>query len=394
MSHNSLDSAMLLDVVEDCSLLHSGGEADIYKVSAAGKDYILKWYKSNCSFDTAVLDAVSKSKNPGHFQLREFGTRKSASGEKTPYLLYDFIDGISSDGFQKLPAPVALYALRRLVSTLSDLRKVNVSHGDLSPSNIVFAVAGTKDSKALQPVVIDFGIVGPGALAYAAPERFQGQAPSEKSDLFSLGLLLYRWIAGENLITAKDFEEYAATSASIDCTKVSEKLYVNGVSAQELSALEPIWAGLLCSAAEDRVEDFDELDEILEIALDKISGGQVALTTTLQNFIGELELGKVGTKVPTPEKCDLPYEILTPSKQNKLGKIFVFAVSGLILLLVALWLLLGTKGSDIDATGAMLLKQSRNLEQDSAHEAPLGDVPVDEILQDLPVPVSGKQSNE
>ncbi len=389
MSRSTVSSNSFLDIAEDCCLLHSGGEADVYKVSVSGKDCVLKWYKSGCSFDAAVLDVVAKSRNCGHYQLREYGTRKGKSGD-TPYLLYDFIDGIASDQFQKLSVLVALYALRRLVSTLSDLRKVNVSHGDLAPSNIVFAVAESKTSKDLQPVVIDFGIVGPGALAYAAPERFQGQAPSEKSDLFSLGLLLYRWIAGTNLIAAKDFEEYTAASSSIDCSKVSEMLYVNGdFSAQELSALEPLWPGLLNADPEDRLEDFDELDELLEIALDKISGGQVSLVAQLQKFVAQLEQEKLGEIVPTLEKCDLPYEILTPSKKNGWGRIFVFAFFGLILLIVALWFAVGSKGPDIDATGAMLLKQSRSLEMDSVGATPAEDVPMDEILQDLPVPVSG-----
>ena len=134
----------------------------------------------------------------------------------------------------------------------------------------------------LRTVLIDCGIVGPGALAYAAPERFQGKIADEKSDLFSLGLLLYRWIAGEDLITADGYEQFAEQMASVQDLNISEKLYATGAfetpeGAQQLSALEPLWSGLFCADISERVEDFDELDEILEIALDKVSHGEVAL---------------------------------------------------------------------------------------------------------------------
>lgn len=394
MSRSSQVRTSLLDKVEECSLLHSGGEADVYKVSIAGKSLVLKWYKPGCSFDASVLDVVAKSNVPGHFQLREYGVRHERS-TTAPYLLYDFIDGSSSDQIQKMSLPVALYALRRIALTLGALRKNQVSHGDLSPSNIVFAEADTKGYKDLQPVVIDFGIVGPGSLAYAAPERFHGSAPTEKSDLFSLGLLLYRWIAGEDLIQARNYEEFAALSSTVDASRISEMLFVKGtLTAQELRALEPLWNGLLHVDPQKRLEDLDELEELLEIALDQVSGGQVSLIGAVSKFVSLQENEKAGEKVPTPEKCDLPYVIYQPTKKNSLGKIFVFAISGLILLVVALWLAFGTKGADVDATGAMLLKQSRSLDLDSASDAPAGDVPVEEILQDLPVPASDKQSVE
>ena len=33
------------------------------------------------------------------------------------------------------------------------------------------------------------------------------------------------------------------------------------------------------------LEDFEELDELLEIALDQVSGGEVALNSVVQNFL-------------------------------------------------------------------------------------------------------------
>lgn len=399
MNPAPLDSPSLLDKVEHCHLLHSGGEGDVYRVSIAQKDFVLKWYRPGCTFDDSVLEAVAKSRDEGHFRLREHGVRR-AGENATPYLVYDYIEGVSSDKIQGMPLPVALYALRRLASSLGDLRKCGVSHGDLSPSNVVFTVVESNSSMDLQPVAIDFGIVGPGALAYAAPERFQGAAPSEKSDMFGLGLLLYRWIVGVDLIVARDFEEFASRSSTLTGLGIAETLYVKDYfSAQEISALEPLWNGMLAADPENRFEDFDELDENLEIALNKVSGGEILLSNMIQGFVSQLEIRKAGEKVPTGEKCDLPYAVLKPSGKISPRKIFAFAVCVLILLVVALWLVFGTKSTDIDATGAMLLEQSRSMDLDSARESPEGkdpaeNVPVDEILENLPVPPSGNQSLE
>jgi serine/threonine protein kinase len=241
--------------------------------------------------------------------------------------------------------------------------------------------------------LIDCGIVGPGALAYAAPERFQGKIADEKSDLFSLGLLLYRWIAGEDLITADGYEQFAEQMASVQDLNISEKLYATGAfetpeGAQQLSALEPLWSGLLCAEVSDRVEDFDELDEILEIALDKVSHGEVALAGCVTQYIQSINRPEseknAGQKVPDGLEKGLPFVVC---KKNKWLKWAVLGIFGLILLLIVLLLTSGTMRFGIDATGDQLLKRSRNLEHSvESDSAPI--LKVDSLLLDLPVPAA------
>ena len=209
----------LLDSVTGGSLLHRGGEASIYLLNIGGKNYVLKWYNEGFSFDENVVEKAYKVRVPGLYRIEEWGLRDSTS-----YVIYDFIEGMTSDKITHIPVPVALLALRQVVSALAALRKLGVSHGDLSPANVIFSVdcenpagmnvvrgnGGTKVADfGLRTVLIDCGIVGPGTLAYAAPERFQGKSPDEKSDIFSLGLLLYRWISGEDLVQADGYEHFA-----------------------------------------------------------------------------------------------------------------------------------------------------------------------------------------
>ena len=379
----------LLDSVKGAALLHRGGEASIYLLNVGGAPYVLKWYNDGFSFDESVVERACKVREPGLYRIEEWGNR-----DGTPYLIYDYIDGESSETLGRMMVPVALVALRQVSSTLAALRKQGVSHGDLSPANVIFAVDGEGHGNTdlgLRTVLIDCGIVGPGALAYAAPERFQGKPADEKSDLFSLGLLLYRWIAGEDLITADGYEQFAEQMANVQDLNISEKLYATGAfdspeGAQQLSALEPLWSGLLCADISDRVEDFDELDEILEIALDKVSHGEIALSSCITQYIQSINRPdnnlNVGRKVPVTLEKGLPFVIC---KKNNWLKWTVLGVSGLILLLIVLLLTSGTMSFGIDATGDRLLKRSRNIEPSvESEKAP--DLKVDSLLMELPVP--------
>ena len=389
----------MLDSVAGGALLHVGGESSIYLLNIGGAPYVLKWYNDGFSFDENVVENVYKVHESGLYRIEEWGRR-----DGTPYLIYDFVEGVVSDKLGQIPVAVALFALRQVTSTLASLRKQGVSHGDLNPANVIFSADGSnverakvaktaaKAASGLRTVVIDCGIVGPGALAYAAPERFQGKKADEKSDLFSLGLLLYRWIAGEDLVQADGYERFAEQMANVENVDVTEKLYSTGAfntpeGALLLSALEPLWAGLLRSDAAERVEDFDELDELLEIALDKVGHGEIALSSSEAQFVESYlkcpeNISNVARKVPNALEKDLPFMVC--KKKNGLK----WAVLGVFILILALIMLLlssGTMSFGIDATGDQLLKRSRNIESSVESEnAP--NLKVDSLLSELPVP--------
>ena len=387
----------LLDSVTGGRLLHRGGEASIYLLNIGGKPFVLKWYNDGFSFDESVVRNVSKVHEPGLYRIEEWGKRN-----ETPYLIYDYVEGVTSDKLGCMPVAVALAALRQVVATLAALQKQGVSHGDLSPANVIFAVdccgvhdAAEREKSAggLRAVVIDCGIVGPGALAYAAPERFQGKPADEKSDLFSLGLLLYRWIAGEDLVCANGYEQFAEQMANVENLNIAEKLYSaltfnTSEGAVQLKALEALWAGLLRSDSSERVEDFEELDEILEIALDKIAGGEIALSTCVTQYAKSIKVldcyGNAVQKVPESLENGLPFVV---RKKNNWLKWGVLGILVLILALIVLLLTSGTMRFGIDATGDQLLKRSRSMESSTESEnAPV--LKVDSLLMDLPVPAA------
>src|SRR5262249_48959240 len=87
----------------------------------------------------------------------------------------------------------------RLLAALSHIHARGVVHGDVKPSNILFArrARGTPAAKDLR--LVDFGLsftlgtseeTARGTPRYMAPEVLRGAPPDAASDLFSLGAVL------------------------------------------------------------------------------------------------------------------------------------------------------------------------------------------------------------
>lgn len=380
--------------VNRCALLHEGGEALVYALESGGKQYVLKWYAEGVQIDSHVVDVLLRDRTPGVYRVMEAGKKAGRQ-----YLIYEFIEGVSiadlanastagnppaGDAAKdaRVLVPVAISLVRNLVQSLAQLSRNDVHHGDLSPSNVLV----TADAA---PVLIDCGIVGPGALAYAAPERIQGKPATVKSDMYSLGLLLYRLVAGEDLLHCDCFDGFAQAAAEIDAVDVTALLYGKGMDAEILSTLAPLWKATLRADPAERAEDFEELDELLEIAFDAASRGLVTWETIRDAFTKNIA-AKIGTNCrDAGAECGLPPEFAV-TKPTGHRKYAVFAgVLGFILFVLVLFFALAPRQPSIDETGAKILSNSRSLEgatglvADSSGDA--GRIS-GEVLESLPVP--------
>src|SRR4029079_6484398 len=86
----------------------------------------------------------------------------------------------------------------------ADGAPLRIVHRDVSPSNIMVSYEG-------QTKIIDFGIarvqdqireesgMHPGKASYMSPEQVQGRAVDYRSDIFSLGIILYEITLGRRL---------------------------------------------------------------------------------------------------------------------------------------------------------------------------------------------------
>lgn len=143
-----------------------------------------------------------------------------------PYLVMELVHGPSLAGVllehpQGLPIRVALRVLRGVLRGLSEAHKNNIVHRDLKPGNVLLNLAGKPLSELLPEDVklSDFGLGARnadalqsmaqsasidrdsklvGTLAYLAPELRDGARTADaRTDLFSLGVLLFEMLTGE-----------------------------------------------------------------------------------------------------------------------------------------------------------------------------------------------------
>jgi len=90
---------------------------------------------------------------------------------------------------------------RLLLDAAQFLLRFDLAHGDLKPENILVLKQGERTTFKL----IDFGSISEifsvtsraGTPSYLAPERFQGAAISERTELFAIGVTLYEALAGQ-----------------------------------------------------------------------------------------------------------------------------------------------------------------------------------------------------
>lgn len=91
-------------------------------------------------------------------------------------------------------------------------------HTDIKPDNIMFA-----DSEETQLKVIDMGFAGYehdycdyiyGTHGYFAPECYEQDQQSTKSDVFSAGIIFYEMLTGHKLFKGRNVEELKVANRS------------------------------------------------------------------------------------------------------------------------------------------------------------------------------------
>ena len=209
------------------SHLASGGMAELFiaRQEAVGgfeKSLVLKMlqerYASNSRVVEMFLDEARLAAKLNHQNIVHVYDVDEAAGIR--YIAMEYIHGetvtdIIRRGIARgtfLPIEHAIHIVAETAAGLAyahehrDLegRPARIVHRDISPSNILVTYEGLTK-------IVDFGIarvqdqireesgMRPGKVSYMSPEQVRGEGADHRSDIFSLGIILYEITVGRRL---------------------------------------------------------------------------------------------------------------------------------------------------------------------------------------------------
>jgi len=153
---------------------------------------------------------VGQLSHPSIITLHDMGIDEAT---QTPYLVMEFLEGQPLDRILEkgsLPFPRACALVAEVASALAAAHRKGVIHGDVKPANVLI----TDDGRVK---LMDFGMArlashdsgaSPllGTPAYWCPEQILGKPQDARSDLFSLGVVLYEIVTGKRPFDAESLQ--------------------------------------------------------------------------------------------------------------------------------------------------------------------------------------------
>lgn len=220
--------------------------------------------------------AASSLKHPNVIAVHDFGISKLGQ----PYMVMDFIDGktlaeVIKERGGALPLPEAMDIFIAVSSALEHAHEHNVLHRDLKPSNIMLC----EKADGFDVFLVDFGIAKiidndlggiaqqltqtgeiMGSPLYMSPEQCMGKKLDQRSDIYSLGCIIYESVAGvpphrgDTMLDTifKHLNESAKPLSEVRTDIVFPE------------AFEDLVMQLLATQAEDRIQSISEVKRRLE----------------------------------------------------------------------------------------------------------------------------------
>ncbi len=226
-----LPGHVLADRYQVRNLLGSGGMADVYEAwdteleeavaikvlhpSIGTRDRMVERFKKEIRLARRVV-------HPNVCRIYDFGASKDLK-----FVTMELLPGTTLEAHiashPELDLDSRLTMFREILSGLEAAHQLGIIHRDLKPQNVMVTPDG-------RPVITDFGIareldtgdnttaIGEvlGTPAYMAPERMLGGRVDLRSDIYSLGVILFELATGERPFSGVTIFDMARNQLSID----------------------------------------------------------------------------------------------------------------------------------------------------------------------------------
>lgn len=224
-SLDSIDDArfvpgtILADRYRIVGLIGKGGMGEVYRADdlKLGQPVALKFLPDRLLHDAASLSRFHREVRVARHVSHKNVCRVYDIGETEGqhFLSMEFIKGEELSSLLRrigrLPSDKALQISRQVCAGLAAAHENGVLHRDLKPANVM--IDGDGNAR-----VLDFGLAGladefrddemsAGTPAYMAPEQLDGSSVTVRSDIYSLGLVLYELFTGKRAFDAPSLNE-------------------------------------------------------------------------------------------------------------------------------------------------------------------------------------------
>ena len=195
--------------------LGRGGMGDVYRADdlKLGQQVALKFLPADVDRDPARLTQlhteVRMARQVSHPNVCRVYDIDEVDGHT--FLSMEYVDGEDLGSLLKrvgrFPEDRAIEIGRQICAGLAAAHERDVVHRDLKPANVMLDGTG-------KVRITDFGLAGAsgetiraGTPAYMAPEQLAGNSVTARSDIYSLGLVLYEIFTGQRALDGKNLAE-------------------------------------------------------------------------------------------------------------------------------------------------------------------------------------------
>jgi serine/threonine-protein kinase len=294
------------------------------------RDVALKVMVSHLADDPGVYErfareakAVARMTHPNVVMVFDLGSHDNGS----PYIAMELLQGQDLAKAMRtppgLPLEEKLSALLQVLAGLAHAHQAGIVHRDIKPANVFLS-----HDRAVK--LMDFGIArltagsmtGTGTVMgtadYMSPEQVQGAKVDGRSDLFSVGCMLYEMLTGQKPFRADDLVAifYRITAKDPDWSLVTE------------AALLPVLRKALAKDVTQRYQSAEEFAVALRAAMDKMA---LRPTQTVKAWpSAPTQVGRAAATLPGA--VDATHVI--PSPRRGVSP-YLYGAAGLLVLAVA-----------------------------------------------------------